>query len=342
MDYLGKKINVTTSTGYQYEGILTKVDAEDATIELQMVRRTAFNGKPETDSKVYEYVVFKSDDIVDLYIYQTAVPDPAIVSEKPLAAKKTHEDHGDWLDPQFPSVKKQTVQSQREIQFGAAPTNQPITFGSVGFASAVSGTSSATRGTASTTRPVEQQTVVVNSETITSRPTSFAAAAAASSSVAPTFAPTTTSSTSSKQQQSTPKIRSYSTVTKQITQVESTSSDHLNRPKHREPVIPNKEFDFEQANQRFDKDQIAAEVAPVINTDVPFYQKSSFFDNISSETKVPEERNRTERSWNIETFGQPFVRGSNPGHRGSRGGQRGGQQRGGARSMHRNATGSFQ
>jgi protein LSM14 len=359
MNYIGKKINVTTNSGYQYEGILAKVNTADSTIELQMVRRLSHNSTPINDSNIYEFIVFKSDDIADLYVYQDIPelgPDPAIVSAKTQsAANSKHNggnDHGDWLDPQFPSSrapqKPSSVSPSSGINFGVPSQPQPIAFGSVGYSSAVGMSTKSTNSAATNAsgyNQAQEKTAPV------APPSSFAAAAASSATVAPTFTPI-----KQQQQDTAPTVRSYSTASKQTTRIPASTSSQQNADQQQnyqqqqhqrqykprqQPYIPNSEYDFEQANQRFDKEQVAAEVATTIVSDVPFYQKSSFFDNISSESaNISEERNRTERSWNIETFGQPYVRSNNPSAgRGGRG--RGGRPRGGSH-IHRNATGSFQ
>ncbi|CAO3699238.1 unnamed protein product [Rhizopus microsporus] len=87
--------------------------------------------------------------------------------------------------------------------------------------------------------------------------------------------------------------------------------------------IPSSEFDFEASNAKFDKNEIikkdegnALEAIADIPPPDSFYNKSSFFDNISCESKERAEqrdneqrRNRfqEERKLNLETFGQASV-----------------------------------
>jgi protein LSM14 len=68
--------------------------------------------------------------------------------------------------------------------------------------------------------------------------------------------------------------------------------------------IPDSEFDFDLANSKFDKSLKEEEDSTV------YYQKSSFFDNISSEVKDRASANsdwksrvNQEKSQNLETFG---------------------------------------
>jgi protein LSM14 len=72
--------------------------------------------------------------------------------------------------------------------------------------------------------------------------------------------------------------------------------------------IPDSEFDFATANAKFDKS--SKEEDPTV-----YYQKSSFFDNISSEVKDRasantdrKQRMTEEKSQNLETFGATGVR----------------------------------
>ncbi|KAM0665156.1 hypothetical protein MY8738_002423 [Beauveria namnaoensis] len=114
--------------------------------------------------------------------------------------------------------------------------------------------------------------------------------------------------------------------------------------------VPDSDFDFAEANKKFNKDGIkqpgeeveGAEVEEVEATDSPtanVYNKStSFFDNISSEAKDRAANNGQKpggREWrgeeqrkNMETFGQGSVDGGYRNYRG-RGRGRGGRGRGG-------------
>ncbi|KAK9466653.1 Scd6-like Sm domain-containing protein [Lipomyces arxii] len=79
--------------------------------------------------------------------------------------------------------------------------------------------------------------------------------------------------------------------------------------------VPATDFDFERSNAKFNKTDLAGEVAKDENeseadgADVFYNKKSSFFDNLSNkETAEPPRFNRTlERKLNFETFGQASV-----------------------------------
>ncbi|KAK9478974.1 Scd6-like Sm domain-containing protein [Lipomyces japonicus] len=99
-------------------------------------------------------------------------------------------------------------------------------------------------------------------------------------------------------------------------------------------IIPKSDFDFEEANAKFDKDEVTKEVVGEISVDDSssgaFYDRtSSFFDNLSSTSKTKETERYTrheERQLNIETFGQVSV--DTGRFRGRRGRGRGGRGRG--------------
>jgi protein LSM14 len=99
-------------------------------------------------------------------------------------------------------------------------------------------------------------------------------------------------------------------------------------------VVPKEEFDFEKSNAKFERSEDVEEYKQ------PVYNKSSFFDDISSEAKDREgfagfvliilissgdirAKMNQERKTNVETFGQSGLRNN----RGRRGRGRGGHQR---------------
>ncbi len=102
-------------------------------------------------------------------------------------------------------------------------------------------------------------------------------------------------------------------------------------------VVPKTDYDFESANAKFSRDD--ASVSAEQEVQPAFYQKTSFFDSISSDITdrfnnrdkphVPVRTRQEERKLNVETFGQANVRGGYRGRgRGGRGrgrGYRGGQ-----------------
>lgn len=92
---------------------------------------------------------------------------------------------------------------------------------------------------------------------------------------------------------------------------------HHRLVERRKMVIPKEEFDFESSNAKFEVDE--GEVYPIESATV--YSKSSFFDDISSESKDRvanegydttllivrvdwREKMKEERNMNMETFGE--------------------------------------
>lgn len=139
------------------------------------------------------------------------------------------------------------------------------------------------------------------------------------------------------------------------------SVDGRRRNKPQPPAVPDAEFDFSKGNERFQKERqafkestenpeseeavevgepeqaphpsaIAAAKPPAAAAKSPTYSKSSFFDNISSDSSRVSRA--SERHRNFDTFGEAGGsavrgaygggRGGGPGQRGGRGARRGG------------------
>jgi len=98
--------------------------------------------------------------------------------------------------------------------------------------------------------------------------------------------------------------------------------------------MPSEEFDFEGMNAKFESQKLSTEKeeSPQPNTDAFYDKKSSFFDNISCESKDKadgrdEDRKprHEENKINLETFGQTHIPHYYHGHHGrGRGGYSGG------------------
>ncbi|VDL80885.1 unnamed protein product [Nippostrongylus brasiliensis] len=92
--YIGSKISLISKLDIRYEGILYTVDTNDSTIALAKVRSFGTEDRPtpnpvEARDDVYEYIIFKANDIKDLIVCETpkvatlagGLPyDPAIIS----------------------------------------------------------------------------------------------------------------------------------------------------------------------------------------------------------------------------------------------------------------------
>lgn len=70
------------------------------------------------------------------------------------------------------------------------------------------------------------------------------------------------------------------------------------------PIVPGNDFDFTQSNAKLEKVSLNSEI---ISPGTVYYEKSSFFDNISCDSLSGRGENRdyNERRRNIETFGTP-------------------------------------
>ena len=144
-------------------------------------------------------------------------------------------------------------------------------------------------------------------------------------------------SAASHQAQQNSNTKSYSTRNR------SNYNQIGNKP--RGVVVPQSEFDFSQANAKFSKEELANMNASNVESEIPLtpsYNKNlSFFDDISCQTNTESsrsaDRNRNERSLNMETFGQaaPSRKYGNRGGRG-RGGYRGNYNRGGYNNYYNN------
>uniref|UniRef100_A0A7E4V0A1 FFD domain-containing protein n=1 Tax=Panagrellus redivivus TaxID=6233 RepID=A0A7E4V0A1_PANRE len=90
--YIGSKISLISKLDIRYEGVLYTVDSKESTIALSKVRsfgtedRSAAHVVPPQDD-VYDYIIFKANDIKDLIVCETPKPqapglpyDPAILS----------------------------------------------------------------------------------------------------------------------------------------------------------------------------------------------------------------------------------------------------------------------
>lgn len=86
--YIGRKISLVSNSELRYEGILYTINTQESTIALQSVRCFGTEGRkmPEIppSSEVYDFIIFRGQDIKDLTVLESMGPspatDPAIVS----------------------------------------------------------------------------------------------------------------------------------------------------------------------------------------------------------------------------------------------------------------------
>merc|ERR1719181_460656 len=89
--YIGCKISLLSKHGIRYEGTLYTIDPNDSTIALSNVRCFGTEGRRKKDNlpevepapEVFEYIIFKGNDIADLTVCETNAPAPATVPPPP-------------------------------------------------------------------------------------------------------------------------------------------------------------------------------------------------------------------------------------------------------------------
>uniref|UniRef100_A0A0M3I581 FFD domain-containing protein n=1 Tax=Ascaris lumbricoides TaxID=6252 RepID=A0A0M3I581_ASCLU len=95
MSYIGCKLSLLSNMDVRYEGILCAVNIEECSVALTKVRCFGTEDRPTTNrvaalDDIFEYIIFKSSDIKDLYVCEAPKPmsqfndglpnDPAILS----------------------------------------------------------------------------------------------------------------------------------------------------------------------------------------------------------------------------------------------------------------------
>ncbi|CEM19506.1 unnamed protein product [Vitrella brassicaformis CCMP3155] len=87
LPYIGSKISLISNSEIRYEGILYTINTQESTVALQSVRSFGTEGRktPEIppSEEVYDFIIFRGKDIKDLTVCEQAnkVPDdPAIVT----------------------------------------------------------------------------------------------------------------------------------------------------------------------------------------------------------------------------------------------------------------------
>lgn len=375
--YIGAKISLISRADIRYEGILADVDPSESTISLEQVRIMGTEGRRPIDQpqipanpNVYEYVIFRSTDIKDLQVFeapqdppaqQNPFNDPAVVMvPKPQAHQQSAPSYGEATAtaaaPGWPSSSR--------LQFGSATTVtsfQPQGYQQPPTNSLPQPSLSMAPGLV----PIGKLTGVVTSTTIGKTTEEFPSRPQHQShqrSTAPqtesggkklTMAYSTgTGKTELVSKPPESSNRSYASVLHEDGPSNGRDQTRYRRGGGRPgvpqpssfnpPAINAVEFDFVQANSKLPREP---EDLIQLDPSTIYYEKSSFFDNISCETatarKIADDRN--ERQWNMETFGVASSginhhyhnhqnhRGGYGYRRGSRGGGRGrgGYYRGG-------------
>lgn len=91
--YIGSRISLISRSDVRYEGTLYTIDPQESTIALQNVRnmgtenRRAGDERVEASPTVYEYIIFRGDNIQNIKLIDddsdnVLIKDPAILEVK--------------------------------------------------------------------------------------------------------------------------------------------------------------------------------------------------------------------------------------------------------------------
>ena len=80
--YLGSRIVLISKSEIRYEGTLYTIDTQQSTVALQNVRSFGTEGRKQDghippSTEVFDYIIFRGQDIKDLHVCETPTPDPA-------------------------------------------------------------------------------------------------------------------------------------------------------------------------------------------------------------------------------------------------------------------------
>ena len=301
--YIGKTISLISNKGLRYVGLLDKISAEDATVSLKSVRsfgtegRMAEQGQPAMEvmpgTDVYEYVVFRGSDVKDLSVLDTPIEEVRPVTYYPPSGTAN-----------LPPASHTTAQN---APAAPGPTSAPsrgetAPRGNTGTHTTNSQTAASPASASPAARPAVPQ------ETGLFQASSGGQHGHTHANVAPT--PTSTSS-----------------ETQLPTKTTSEQPQERSAPAPRQTT--DTEYDFEEANKRFEKERQQDA------TNKPIYDKKSlFFDSISLNQNNGGMRWREEKDLNMDTFGEAYAHRGRGGFRG-RGRGRGNGFRGRGRGNYR-------
>ena len=291
--YLGSKISLISKSEIRYEGILVDVNPQESTITFEQVRFFGTEGRRPTDEiapmdRIFDCVVFRSADIKDLQVYETA--------KEEVEVKK----------PEFPDPA--VVSFTGATRNSTATSTATATSTSISTSTGPSGFQYQSKSSSSSKLTEEVKMPKINN---------YASAASAPQQ----------QQSQQQQQQQQQQTKSFSTRNRSTSNssINNNNTSNINNNFQRSRstiVVPRSEFDFSQANAKFSKDEMTATVPEEQVT--PSYNKNlSFFDDISCQANTESmksiDHNRNERNLNMETFGQ-----SAPPRRYTRGRGRGG------------------
>ncbi|KAI9280512.1 Scd6-like Sm domain-containing protein [Sporodiniella umbellata] len=352
--YIGSKISLISLSDIRYVGILHSINAQDSTVGLKQVRSFGTEGrKGKADEEippsenVFDYVVFRGSDIKDLQVFeappkptpppQSLPQDPAIMSMGEYPPPNPYLNQSMYMPapPQPQPPQPQPPQAKTVHHPPPAPSQpfhspmQPQPRVPSPAAAAAAAAVGVQRGS------VHKETVAGRGRAVAKsrltndywptqemspfeKETLDELRAELEEADAPTISEATIEELAKKVSEMNPvedpKEEVHTTRRRQDPRSKRPST------RHKDFNIPSSEFDFAASNAKFDKHEMGEtvdeeEVASASSPDGFYNKTSSFFDNISCESKERSEqrenvneprRNRfqEERKLNMETFGQ--------------------------------------
>ncbi|EIE77089.1 hypothetical protein G6F46_004941 [Rhizopus delemar] len=370
-NYIGSKISLISLSDIRYVGILHSINAQDSTVGLKQVRSFGTEGRKGNSEEeippsehVFDYVVFRGSDIKDLQVFeappkptppppQSLPQDPAIMSMSgyppPMnpymggnmymqPPQQQQQQQQPFQSPVVPQQQQQqhsqqpSQQQQKQKQKQQFPQQPP----------------QAAQSYWKPTLP-EPEVDQLEKDTLDELKAELEEAAAQQ----PTINEATIEELAKKVSELNPvdepkqasldeQYRSNNRRQENNRGKRHNNDRQANNRNKQDFNVPSSEFDFEASNAKFDKNELTKkdevddlEEVTEDSSDGFYNKSSSFFDNISCESKERSEqreneprRNRfqEERKLNMETFGQATADQSRYRHNYHRG--RGGNYRG--------------
>ncbi|KAI7891578.1 Scd6-like Sm domain-containing protein [Mucor mucedo] len=365
-NYIGSKISLISLSDIRYVGILHSINAQDSTVGLKQVRSFGTEGrrgKPEEEipssDNVFDYVVFRGSDIKDLQVFeappkptpppQQAIPqDPAIMSMSGYPPMNPYMNNG-YMQPQQQQHQSQPQQQQQQQQQAPSSGNQKYwpayNDQELEKAKLEKDTMDGLKAELEETDALQP---TINEAAIEQLAKKVSELNASDDNVISNKPLDDQHQQQSRRRYDNNNNNNYNNNYRGRGGRYNNERSFNNKPKA-EFTIPTSEFDFEASNAKFDKSEIVKKETEEVDfeeeeLEIPspdeFYDKtSSFFDNISCESKERNEQRQLneprrshfheERKLNLETFGQATVdqsryRNNYRGRGNYRGGNRGG------------------
>ena len=331
----GTRLSLISNSGMRYEGILGSIDPHQSTLTVKNVQIFGTEGRAANSAmevpafdQIYEYIIFRSQDIKDLTVLEAVAPatpfiDPAIVS--------------------MPSAPTETPKATRVTENAAKSVVPNLS--------------------ANFVRASQEDTAAKIVSQLHSRDTAYPAEkyfnADGTVQEASNRRPARNFHDRPRRGRGGHGHGHHHSHNNQY-------STWHQQP--HEIKVPDEEFDIQSSNARFHKDKLAEVIIPEaevkadvqLATSVAYDKNKSFFDALSCERKVPDHGSnkdpralrQAEQSTNVETFGRPFLpnsvayqhhrgRGRHSGYGSHRGSNRG-HGHGNARRGEGDAYGSYQ